>query len=62
MVSVKDLEASIEHYLETYNQNPRPFRWHKKAEDILCLICSCSTSAGAMIFFGGTSEIPLLGS
>lgn len=30
-VSVKDLEASIEHYLETYNQNPKPFRWHKKA-------------------------------
>jgi len=29
-VSVKDLESSIEHYLETYNQNPKPFRWHKK--------------------------------
>ncbi|GFM56073.1 hypothetical protein PSCICF_22510 [Pseudomonas cichorii] len=33
-VIVKDLETSIEHYLETYNQNPKPFRWHKKAEDI----------------------------
>lgn len=32
-VSVKDLESSIEYYLETYNQNPKPFRWHKKAED-----------------------------
>ncbi|MGX1021858.1 hypothetical protein AB7M33_004534 [Pseudomonas sp. Y3 TE3536] len=27
-VSVKDLEASIEYYMETYNQNPKPFRWH----------------------------------
>lgn len=27
-VSVKDLEASIKHCLETYNQNPKPFRWH----------------------------------
>lgn len=32
-VSAKDLEASIEYYLETYSQNPKPFRWHKKAED-----------------------------
>lgn len=37
-VSVKDLEASIEHYLDTYNQNPKPFRWHKKAEDILASV------------------------
>ncbi len=37
-VSVKDLEASIEHYLETYNQNPKPFRWYKKAEDILASV------------------------
>ncbi|SOD04877.1 hypothetical protein SAMN05660296_03476, partial [Pseudomonas sp. LAIL14HWK12:I8] len=34
-VSVKDLEASIEHYLETYNQNPKPFRWQKKARTSL---------------------------
>ncbi|MBX6446558.1 IS630-like element ISPsy1 family transposase, partial [Pseudomonas syringae pv. tomato] len=34
-ISVKDLEASIEYYLETYNQNPKPFRWHKKADEIL---------------------------
>jgi hypothetical protein len=33
--SVKDLESSIEHYLATYNQNPRPFRWHKGADEIL---------------------------
>jgi len=37
-VSVKDLEASIKHYLEAYKQNPKPFRWHKKAEDILASV------------------------
>ncbi|WP_409293845.1 transposase [Pseudomonas sp. KCJK9058] len=37
-VSVKDLEVSIEYYLETYSQNPKPFRWHKKAEDILASV------------------------
>jgi len=37
-VSVKDLEASIEYDLETYNQNPKPFRWYKKAEDTLASI------------------------
>lgn len=33
--SVKDLESSIEHFLATYNQDPRPFRRHKGAEEIL---------------------------
>ncbi|BGE66942.1 hypothetical protein CRPA25_31990 [Pseudomonas aeruginosa] len=36
--SVKDLESSIEHYLATYNQNPRPFRWHKGADEILASV------------------------
>ncbi|MDT4821714.1 Integrase core domain protein [compost metagenome] len=36
--SVKDLESSIEHYLATYNQDPRPFRWHKGAEEILASV------------------------
>lgn len=34
-VSGKDLEASIEHYLEIYNQNPKPFCGHKKTDEIL---------------------------
>lgn len=55
-VSVKDLEASIEHYLEIYNQNPTPFRWQKKAEDI-CLSRPHGTSTGQMIF-NGISETP----
>ncbi len=45
-VSVKDLEASIEHYLETYNQNPKPFRWHKKAEDILASAARAARALG----------------
>ncbi len=45
-VSVKDLEASIEHYLETYNQNPKPFRWHKKAEDILASVARAARALG----------------
>lgn len=32
--SVKDLESSIEHYLATYNQDPRPFPWYKGAEGL----------------------------
>jgi len=33
--SVKDLEASIAHYMETYNRDPKPFVWTKSAEAIL---------------------------
>ncbi|PAU64791.1 IS630 family transposase, partial [Pseudomonas indica] len=36
--SVKDLETSIEHYLSTHNANPRPFRWYRKAKDILASV------------------------
>jgi len=35
---VKDLEESIEYYLSTHNANPRPFRWHRKADDILASV------------------------
>lgn len=45
-VSVKDLESSIEYYLETYNQNPKPFRWHKKAEDILGSVARAAKASG----------------
>jgi transposase len=33
--SVKDLEASIEHYLTIYNSEPKPFVWTKSADTIL---------------------------
>ncbi|MBH3441156.1 IS630 family transposase [Pseudomonas luteola] len=36
--SVSDLEQSINHYLATYNQNPRPFRWSRSAGEILASV------------------------
>ncbi|MFV1944200.1 IS630 family transposase, partial [Pseudomonas luteola] len=33
-----DLEQSINHYLATYNQNPRPFRWSRSAGEILASV------------------------
>ncbi|MBI6732948.1 IS630 family transposase, partial [Pseudomonas amygdali] len=44
--SVKDLEASIEYYIETYNQNPKPFRWHKKADEILGSVARAAKALG----------------
>jgi len=43
---VKDLEASIEYYLKTYNQNPKPFRWHKKPEDVLASVARAARALG----------------
>ncbi len=45
-ISVKDLESSIEYYLETYNQNPKPFRWHKKADEILGSVARAAKALG----------------
>jgi transposase len=33
--SVKDLAADIRAWVETWNHNPRPFIWHKTADEIL---------------------------
>ena len=33
--SVQALEADIRDWIETWNQNPRPFTWTKTAEEIL---------------------------
>jgi len=33
--SVPHLESSLKHYIETYNDNPRPFVWTKSAAQIL---------------------------
>ena len=33
--STSELEAAIHSWLETYNENPRPFKWTKSADDIL---------------------------
>ena len=36
--STEELEAAIVSYIETVNQNPRPFIWTKSADDILAAI------------------------
>ncbi len=33
--STRDLDKSIRHWIKTWNANPRPFIWHKTAEQIL---------------------------
>lgn len=33
--STKELEAAIHAYIEHHNQEPKPFRWHKTADQIL---------------------------
>ena len=33
--SVPELTASIQAWIETWNQQPRPFVWHKSADQIL---------------------------
>jgi transposase len=33
--STRQLEAAIKNYLRLYNQDPRPFVWHKTADEIL---------------------------
>ena len=33
--STRELEAALRHYVETYNQEPKPFTWTKTADEIL---------------------------
>lgn len=33
--STRDLEKSIRHWIKTWNDNPRPFVWHKTADQII---------------------------
>jgi transposase len=33
--STQELEAALRHYVETYNQDPKPFIWTKTADQIL---------------------------
>lgn len=47
--SVKDLEESIDYYLATHNANPRPFRWHRKADDILASVGRAAEALGRKI-------------
>ena len=36
--STRKLEATIHHYIETYNANPKPFVWTKTADEILASV------------------------
>jgi len=33
--STKELKESINHWIDQWNDNPRPFAWHKSADEIL---------------------------
>jgi transposase len=39
--SVPELVAAIEDYIRLYNENPKPFVWTKKAEDIVKKVARC---------------------
>jgi hypothetical protein len=39
--SVQALEAGIRTWIDTWNQNPRPFAWTKTAEEILDSLARC---------------------
>jgi transposase len=38
--STKELEASITHWVDTWNEEPGPFVWHKSADEILDTLAS----------------------
>ena len=33
--STKELEAAIAHWIDHWNEDPKPFVWHKSADEIL---------------------------
>jgi hypothetical protein len=39
--SVKDLTNSITQFIKTYNNDPKPFVWNAKVEDILRKVGKC---------------------
>lgn len=43
--SVEELKTAIEEYIESHNQNPRPFVWTKKVEEILEKVRHCKATA-----------------
>jgi transposase len=42
--SVQELEAAIRAFITTHNQQPKPFRWNKSADQILASIARFATS------------------
>jgi len=46
--STKELESAIEHWIDTWNGDPRPFIWHKNADEILDALAGyCARISGA---------------
>jgi len=46
--SVRQLESAIEQFIQSHNENPRPFRWTKTADDILKSIQRFATETVAL--------------
>ena len=45
--STKELEASINDWIDTWNEEPRPFVWHKSADEILDTLATyCARISG----------------
>ena len=42
--SVKDLIEAIQNYIKTNNQNPKPFEWTKRVDEILEKVNHCKAS------------------
>jgi transposase len=46
--SVPELVAAIEEYIRLNNENPKPFVWRRKAEEILEKVARCKAIAGTL--------------
>ena len=46
--SVADLETAIEEYIRVNNDDPKPFVWTKKADEILEKVASCKAITGTL--------------
>ena len=47
--STQELEAALRHYVQTYNQDPKPFVWSKTADQILAAVarfCKRTSDSG----------------
>lgn len=46
--SVVELVAAIEEYIRLNNENPKPFVWHRKADEILEKVAHCKAVTGTL--------------
>ena len=45
--STKELEASINNWINTWNDDPKPFIWHKSADEILDTLATYVPAGGS---------------